>query len=102
MIASTGRRNLWETPSKLPSTLLAEEDARSRKATLVAPQIAPAIDTGRAMLRRRLYSNLEPESCIGATLIATGRLRNAPATTGPDPLAAIRRLSQIEKIALFS
>ncbi len=40
-------------------------------------------------------------SSLGATLIANGivRKRNALA---PDPLAPIRRLSQAEKIALFS
>jgi hypothetical protein len=42
-----------------------------------------------------------PEPSLGSTLLANGFLRN-PASAAADPLAAIRRLSQIEKIALFS
>jgi hypothetical protein len=43
----------------------------------------------------------EPEPSLGSTLLANGFLRN-PASAAADPLAAIRRLSQVEKIALFS
>jgi hypothetical protein len=42
-----------------------------------------------------------PEVSLGSTLIASGIVRG-PATSATDPLAAIRRLSQAEKIALFS
>jgi hypothetical protein len=42
-----------------------------------------------------------PEPSLGSTLLANGFLRN-PASAAADPLAAIRRLSQVEKIALFS
>jgi hypothetical protein len=41
------------------------------------------------------------EVSLGSTLIANGIVRR-PATSATDPLAAIRRLSQAEKIALFS
>ena len=41
----------------------------------------------------------EPEPSIGSALVAGGLLRNQGAN---DPLAALRRLSQAEKIALFS
>jgi hypothetical protein len=41
----------------------------------------------------------EPEPSIGSALIADGLLRRQ---TTNDPLAALRRLSQAEKIALFS
>jgi hypothetical protein len=41
----------------------------------------------------------EPEPSIGSALIADGLLRRQAAN---DPLAALRRLSQAEKIALFS
>jgi hypothetical protein len=40
------------------------------------------------------------EPSLGSTLIANG-LVSKP-TSAPDPLAALRRLSQVEKIALFS
>ena len=40
------------------------------------------------------------ETSLGSTLIASGFLRKPTAIA--DPLAAIRRLSQVEKIALFS
>jgi hypothetical protein len=42
-----------------------------------------------------------PEVSLGSTLVANGIVRR-PATSATDPLAAIRRLSQAEKIALFS
>jgi hypothetical protein len=41
-----------------------------------------------------------PEPSLGSTLIANGFLRKSASAS--DPLAALRRLSQIEKIALFS
>jgi hypothetical protein len=44
-------------------------------------------------------SSLEPS--LGSSLIASGIVRG-PAASRPDPLAAIRRMSQAEKIAFFS
>ena len=41
------------------------------------------------------------ERSLGSTLIANGIVRT-PDVSGPDPLAPIRRMSQAEKIALFS
>jgi hypothetical protein len=41
-----------------------------------------------------------PEPSLGSTLLANGFLQKS--ASSPDPLAAIRRLSQVEKIALFS
>jgi hypothetical protein len=43
--------------------------------------------------------SLQPS--LGSTLIASGIVRK-PDPAGSDPLAAIRRMSQAEKIALFS
>jgi len=43
----------------------------------------------------------EPEPSLGSSLIASGLVRGHAASR-PDPLAAIRRMSQAEKIALFS
>ena len=42
-----------------------------------------------------------PQASLGSTLVASGIVRK-PASLMPDPLAAIRRLSQAEKVALFS
>jgi hypothetical protein len=94
MIASTREETSRETSEQASAeTLVAEE-------TLVAPEIAPAIEPAAAPPP---LPALEPEAepSLGASLIANGLLR-MPTTAGPDPLAAIRRLSQIEKIALFS
>jgi hypothetical protein len=41
------------------------------------------------------------EVSLGSTLIASGMLRK-PVTAANDPLAPIRRMSQVEKIAFFS
>ena len=88
MIASTREEISEETSEQAP-----EE-------TLVAPEIAPAIDPPAVPPPLPAFEP-EAEPSLGASLIANGLLR-MPATAGPDPLAAIRRLSQIEKIALFS
>jgi hypothetical protein len=56
------------------------------------PSVAPATQP-----------SLQPsvQRSLGSTLIASGIVRR-PAASGPDPLAPIRRISQAEKIALFS
>jgi hypothetical protein len=46
-------------------------------------------------------SQVSPQVSLGSTLIAQGIVER-PNATGSDPLAAIRRMSQAEKIALFS
>jgi hypothetical protein len=64
------------------------------------PMAAPATHAS-------LQSSLEPfvelavEPSLGSALIANG-IVGRPRTTQSDPLASIRRLSQTEKIALFS
>jgi hypothetical protein len=68
--------------------------------TSVAPQIVPALEPPAAPPPQPALEPA-PEPSIGSTLIANGFLRK-PAVSASDPLAAIRRLSQIEKIALFS
>ena len=88
---------LADSPAAEPEMIATTAEEISEQApeeTLVAPEIAPAIEPAAT-------AALEPEPSLGSTLIANGLLR-MPATAGPDPLAAIRRLSQIEKIALFS
>jgi hypothetical protein len=74
------------------------------EAVAVAPAMAPADEPpAPAALQpapeRMAVSVPEPEPSIGSALVAGGLLRSQGAN---DPLAALRRLSQAEKIALFS
>jgi len=59
-------------------------------AEIIAPRPEPSA---------ALAPSLQPS--LGSTLIANGIVRK-PTASGPDPLAPIRRMSQAEKIALFS
>ena len=68
-------------PPAAPLSVVAE---RPEPVIAAAPQPAP-----------------EPEPSLGSSLIASGLVRGHAASR-PDPLAAIRRMSQAEKIALFS
>jgi hypothetical protein len=68
-------------PPAAPLTVVAEQSA---PVVAAAPQPVP-----------------EPEPSLGSSLIASGLVRGHAASR-PDPLAAIRRMSQAEKIALFS
>jgi hypothetical protein len=76
----------------------------------VAPEMAPAIEPSvpvalqpaRELPAERMPEPVpqpEPEPSIGSTLLAGGLLKKQGTN---DPLAALRRLSQAEKIALFS
>lgn len=67
-----------------PATPLSVVAERPEPVIAAAPQPAP-----------------EPEPSLGSSLIASGLVRGHAASR-PDPLAAIRRMSQAEKIALFS
>ena len=62
--------------------------------------VAPAIVSDVQSPMPQLAPEFKPEHSLGSTLLANGFLRKP--TAAADPLAAIRRLSQIEKIALFS
>jgi DNA polymerase III gamma/tau subunit len=67
----------------------------------VAPAMAPAIEPAAPAAVQPAQERTpepEPEPSIGSALVAGGLL----AKTANDPLAALRRLSQAEKIALFS
>ena len=66
--------------------------------SIVAEQPAPIT---AAAVQPVQESKPEPEPSLGSSLIASGLVRGHAATR-PDPLAAIRRMSQAEKIALFS
>jgi len=74
----------------------------------VAPELEPEPEpTAAAAPRPAVEPSLQPalqaaeEPSLGASLISRGIL-NRPQAAGADPLAPIRRLSQAEKIALFS
>jgi hypothetical protein len=67
----------------------------------IAPVIAPAIESPPPAALAPAPEpppQPEPEPSIGSALVASGLLKSAAS----DPLAALRRLSQAEKIALFS
>ena len=65
-----------------------------------SPAIAPAM---QASLQSSIEAAIETstETSLGSSLIANGIVRR-PAASASDPLAPIRRMSQAEKIALFS
>jgi hypothetical protein len=71
----------------------AEEPVPMAPTTIAAPPVA-TIEPPAAPLP-------PPQPSLGSTLIASGIVRR-PVSMASDPLAPIRRLSQAEKIALFS
>jgi hypothetical protein len=80
-------------PSREPSLAPAMEDISAP-----SPGIAPEIS---AQATKEASSEISSEVSLGSTLIASGIVRK-PLVSASDALAAIRRLSQAEKIALFS
>ncbi len=78
-------------PSLAPSPAIA---ASSEPSPGISPEISGEVS-------RRLSNEISGEVSLGSTLVANGIVRR-PTTSASDPLAAIRRLSQAEKIALFS
>jgi len=81
-----------------PVTIAPAEAVAPAMAPAAEPQVAAALQPA---LERMAISvpEPEPEPSLGSALVAGGLLRNQGAN---DPLAALRRLSQAEKIALFS
>ena len=68
------------------------------------PLLEPASETSREVspqVSPEVSPQVPPEVSLGSTLIASGIVRR-PNATASDPLAPIRRMSQAEKIALFS
>ena len=90
--ASHGIESSYEIRAALPPVepvIVAE-----RAEPAIAPAIQPALEP-------EPVPEPSPEPSLGSSLIASGIVRG-PAASRPDPLAAIRRMSQAEKIAFFS
>jgi hypothetical protein len=86
--ASRGIESSHETRTALPPVqpiIIAE-----RAPPAIAPAVQPAPEPEPS-----------PEPSLGSSLIASGIVRG-PTALRPDPLAAIRRMSQAEKVAFFS
>ncbi len=87
-LASYGIGSSYETRAALPPVEPISIAKRAEPA--IAPSVQPAPEP---------EPSLEPS--LGSSLIASGIVRG-PAASRPDPLAAIRRMSQAEKVAFFS
>jgi hypothetical protein len=91
-----------EPPPAEPETIAEIPEIAATPA--MAPTIQPSLPAYlEPSLERPRGPSLEPspEPSLGSTLVASGIVQR-PSTSASDPLASIRRLSQIEKIALFS
>ena len=78
------------------------EDVRAAEPAPAEPEtIAEIVATPAATIRLSPEPEPRPQPSLGSTLVASGIVRR-PVSLGSDPLAPIRRLSQAEKIALFS
>jgi hypothetical protein len=82
-------------------TIARAPEPAAEPATVVqpSPELSPAQPSFERPIERSPEPSLEPS--LGATLIANGIVRRRQALAS-DPLAPIRRMSQAEKIALFS
>jgi hypothetical protein len=90
-----------ERPEAKP--LEAELMAAPAQAEAVQAPLQPTLEIAVAERPAALQSSLESslQSSLGSSLIASG-IVTKPAALASDPLAPIRRMSQAEKIALFS
>jgi hypothetical protein len=68
------------------------------EASAPSPGIVPEIS---AQVSNAASSEVSSQVSLGSALVASGIVRKPPVSAS-DALAAIRRLSQAEKIALFS
>ncbi len=91
--ADDGDIRVAEPPPAEPQTIA--------QAPLVQPSLQPSLSQPSFEPPAEALREPSPEPSLGATLIANGIVRRRSALA-PDPLAPIRRLSQAEKIALFS
>jgi hypothetical protein len=84
-----------------PIAVTSEAPAASVIAPAIQPSLSPSPQPSFAKAFSEASGEVSDQISLGSTLVANGIVRK-PATSAPDPLAAIRRLSQAEKIALFS
>jgi hypothetical protein len=104
--SDTDNIEVAESPPEDPVVVARQPDPPAAPA--IAPSLQPSLQPSfqpspqaSPQASREASPEPSPEPSLGSTLIANGILRK-PHAAGPDPLAPIRRLSQAEKIALFS
>jgi hypothetical protein len=104
--SDTDNIEVAESPPEDPVVVARQPDPPAAPA--IAPSLQPSLQPSFQLspqaspqASREASPEPSPEPSLGSTLIANGILRK-PHAAGPDPLAPIRRLSQAEKIALFS
>jgi hypothetical protein len=104
--SDTDNIEVAESPPEDPVVVARQPDPPAAPA--IAPSLQPSLQPAFQLspqaspqASREASPEPSPEPSLGSTLIANGILRK-PHAAGPDPLAPIRRLSQAEKIALFS
>ena len=97
-------------PSPAELEAVAEMAEMPAEATMAPVMAAPPVTMAPVMqpapiaafeAAPQAVTEAPPQASLGSTLVASGIVRK-PASLMPDPLAAIRRLSQAEKVALFS
>jgi hypothetical protein len=97
-------------PSPAELEAVAEMAEMPAEATIAPVMAAPPVTMAPVMqpapiaaleAAPQAVTEAPPQASLGSTLVASGIVRK-PASLMPDPLAAIRRLSQAEKVALFS
>jgi hypothetical protein len=97
-------------PSPAELEAVAEMAEMPAEVTMAPVMVAPPVTMAPAMQPAAIaafeaapeaVTEAPPPASLGSSLVASGIVRK-PASLMPDPLAAIRRLSQAEKVALFS
>jgi hypothetical protein len=98
--ADSAEMHIAERPSAEPETITAMPEAPATP--VMAPAIQPSLPSLPEPSREPSPApSRELEPSLGLTLVASGIVRK-PRPSMSDPLAPIRRMSQAEKIALFS
>ena len=88
-------------PADADADIYGEDVRAAAPAPAVTETIAEIVATPAATIRLSPEPEPRPQPSLGSTLVASGIVRR-PVSLASDPLAPIRRLSQAEKIALFS
>lgn len=88
-------------PADADASIYSEEVGAAEPVPAESATIAEIAEKPAAAIPRSAAPEPAPQPSLGSTLVASGILRR-PLSLASDPLAPIRRLSQAEKIALFS